>query len=217
LQPGTLPSDNNGSETPKKLPKPAAQEPPPPLRTVQQHWSLFINETLSPISAAGTVFNAGFSQLTNSDPRYGAGRTAFAQRIGASAADIATQNFFGDFVVASALHEDPRYFRLGEQYSFWHRFRYALTHAAVIRTDSGHTTFNWDNFLGSALSTGLSNAYYPSPSRTSGAMLIHFGTDIADNGFVNLAPEFWPDFHRKFFSRHGHSSKREPIAADSNR
>ncbi|HEX4807802.1 MAG TPA: hypothetical protein VH325_02665, partial [Bryobacteraceae bacterium] len=40
LQPGTLPSDNNGSETPKKLPKPAAQEPPPPLRTVQQHWSL---------------------------------------------------------------------------------------------------------------------------------------------------------------------------------
>ena len=29
-------------------------------------------------------------------------------------------------------------------------------------------------------------------------MLMHFWTDVADNGFVNLAPEFWPDFKGKY-------------------
>jgi hypothetical protein len=173
-----------------------------PISTVQEHWSLFMHETFGPISAAGTMFNAGFSQVTNSDPRYGTNGTAFGQRIGASAADIASQNFFGDFLVASAFHEDPRYIRLGEENGFWHRFGYAISRAAIIRTASGSSSFNWDNCLGSAMSAGFSNLYYPSSSRTGGAMLIHFGTSVADNGFVNLAPEFWPDFRRKVLHRH---------------
>lgn len=177
---------------------------PPPLQTVSEHWHLFWTETLGPITLGGTVFNAGFSQVTNSDPRYGKTGTAFAQRLGASAADIAAQNFFGDFLIASAFHEDPRYFRRGEQYSFLQRFNYAISRALLVRTASGTTSFNWDNVIGSAMGTGFSNLYYPSASRTGGAMLIHFATDVADNGFVNLAPEFWPDFRRKFFHRHRH-------------
>lgn len=180
----------------------AASPVPPPLQTVGQHWQLFVDETFSPLSAGGTVFNTLFSQFTNSDPRYGTNGTAFAQRLGASAADIAAQNLFGDFAVASILHEDPRYIRRGESYTKWQRFRYSLSRSVLIRTSSGGTSFNWDNFIGSAMSTGFSNLYYPPPSRTWGAMLIHFGTDVADIGFVNLAPEFWPDFKRKFFSRH---------------
>jgi ABC-type transport system substrate-binding protein len=179
----------------------SGQTPPPPLSTVGEHWTLFVQETFSPLSAGGTVFNAAFSQLTNSDPRYGRNRTAFAERVGASAADIVTQNFFGDFVVASAFHEDPRYIRLGEEHGLWHRVGYAISRAAVIRTSSGGSSFNWDNFLGSAMSAGFSNLYYPPGSRTGGAMLIHFGTSVADNGFVNLAPEFWPDFRRKVLHR----------------
>lgn len=181
--------------------------PPQPLQTTGQHWDLFVHETLSPLTAGATVFNSLFSQATNSDPRYGSNGTAFAQRIGASAADIVAQNFFGDFLVASALHEDPRYVRRGEAYTKRQRFAYAVSRAVLIRTSSGGTSFNWDNFLGSAMGTGFSNLYYPAASRTGGAMLIHFGTDVADNGLVNLAPEFWPDFKRKFFGhRHRHSA-----------
>jgi hypothetical protein len=178
------------------------QSPPPPLQTAADHWKLFVDETFSPLSAGATVFNSLFSQATNSDPSYGKDGTALAQRIGASAADIAAQNLFGDFAVASLFHEDPRYLRKGEDYSKWQRFTYAISRAVIIRTSSGGTSFNWDNFLGSAMGTGFSNLYYPPSSRTGGAMLIHFATDIADNGFVNLAPEFWPDFKRKFFGHH---------------
>lgn len=173
-----------------------------PLQTVGQHWKLFLNETFGPLSLGGTVFNSLFSQVTNSDPLYGTGATAFGQRVGASAADIAAQNFFGDFLVASVFHEDPRYIRLGEGHSFGRRFGYAISRAFVIRKSSGRNGFNWDNLLGSGASAVFSNLYYPLPSRTRDAILIHLGTDIADNGFVNLAPEFWPDFKRHFFGRH---------------
>ena len=35
-------------------------------------------------------------------------------------------------------------------------------------------------------------------------MFMHFGSDVADTGFVNLAPEFWPDFRDKFLRRFHH-------------
>jgi hypothetical protein len=85
----------------------------------------------------------------------------------------------------------------------WSRVGYAISRAVVIRTDTGGSSFNWSNTLGSAMSAGLSNAYYPPPSRTGGAMLIHFVSSVAGAGFANLAPEFWPDFKQKVFKRHG--------------
>jgi hypothetical protein len=199
--PGTLASMN--SSRVGRHARWLAQEPPP-ITGVREHWDLFAQETLSPLTGVGTIFSAAFSQLTNSDPRYGSNAPAFGQRIGAAAADIVTQNFFGDFVVASALHEDPRYVRLGEEYSLWERFRYELSRGFVNRTEAGTGSENRDNFLGSAASAGFANSYYPPASRTRGAMLIHFGTDVADNAFINLAPEFWPDFRRKLLGKFHH-------------
>jgi len=152
----------------------------------------------------GGAFNALFSQVTNTDPKYGVNREALGKRFGASLADIASENFFGDFVVASALHEDPRYHRKGEGFSLWYRFGYAVSRSVVIRKDTGGNTFNFDNVLGSAASSAFSNIYYPAASRNGSAMLMHFWTDVADNGFVNLAPEFWPDFKRKVFGHWTH-------------
>jgi hypothetical protein len=172
------------------------------MDTPRAKWNHFIQESVSPLTLTGASFNAAFSQVTQTDPRYGVNSAAFAKRLGASAADIATQNFFGDFVVASALHEDPRYLRKGQGHGFWSRAGYAISRSMIIRKDSGGETFNFDNVLGSALSTGFSNLYYPPVSRTGKGMLLHFGIDVADNGFVNLMPEFWPDFRDKILRRH---------------
>ncbi len=170
--------------------------------TTGEKWQNFVDETVSPITLGGGVFNAGFSHLTNSDPRYGRDSGAFAERFGASVADIVSQNFFGDFLLASAFHEDPRYMRKGPPSGVWSRAVYAVSRAVIIRSDAGGNTFNWSNVLGTAMSAGLSNAYYPSPSRTSGAMILRFVTSVAGAGFANLAPEFWPDFKRKVLKLH---------------
>jgi hypothetical protein len=181
---------------------PASDPQQTPLNTTGKRWRHFVGETTSPLTLAGGTFNAAFSQVTDTDPRYGTDGAAFAERFGASIADIATQNFFGDFVVASALHEDPRYYRRGKGCGFWSRAGYAISRALVIRSDNGGNTFNFDNVFGSALSTGLSNLYYPPASRTGRRELMHFGIDVVDNGFVNLVPEFWPDFREKILRRH---------------
>lgn len=173
-----------------------------PITTTREKWDNFLHETASPLTLGGGTFNAIFSQATDTDPKYGVNSAALAERFGASLADIASQNFFGDFVVASAFHEDPRYFRKGPGHSLMARGFYAISRALIIRKDNGGNEFNYDNVLGSALSTGFSNLYYPAVSRTSGGMLMHFGIDVADNGLVNLAPEFWPDFRDKILKRH---------------
>ncbi len=175
--------------------------PTTPLLTSRERWNYVVRETVSPLTLGGGTFNAVFSQLTSTDPKYGTGRGALAERFGASLADIASENFFGDFAVAWAFREDPRYYRKGEGHSLWYRAGYAISRAVVIRRSSGGNTFNFDNVLGSAMSAGFSNLYYPPASRTGSAMFSHFAIDVADNGFVNLAPEFWPDFRRKVLRR----------------
>jgi hypothetical protein len=173
-----------------------------PIGATREKWNYFVHETASPLTFGAGAFNATFSQVTDTDPRYGVNSMAYAERFAASLTDIASENFFGDFVVASVLHEDPRYFREGQGHGFWSRVGYSLSRAVVIRKDSGGETFNFDNVLGSALSTGFSDLYYPAASRTGKGMLMHFGIDVADNGFVNLGPEFWPDFRDRVLRRH---------------
>jgi hypothetical protein len=135
------------------------------------------------------------SQATNSDPKYGVGAGALRERIGASSADTATQNFFGDFMMASAFHENVIYARKGPGYGgLWKRAGYAISRALITRSDYGGDTFNWSNLTGTAMSTGFSNLYYPPASRNSRAVAIHFSTGLAGSGFANLFPEFWPDF-----------------------
>ena len=79
-------------------------------------------------------------------------------------ADVTTQNFFQDAVLASLLHEDPRYFRRGPEYGIWNRVGYALSRVVVTRTDAGTNTFNYSGMLGMGMGIALSNAYYPDSS-----------------------------------------------------
>jgi len=175
-----------------------AQDAPPATApvTVGEKWQLFKEETISPFTLLASGVNAGIAQATRSDPQYGVGGVAFAQRFGATIGDNVSQNFFTDFAMASLLHEDTRYRRRGEGHRFWPRFGYAVSRAFVTRTDTGGRTANWSNFVGCGLQAGLSNAYYPPPSRSAAATAINWADSIAASGFGNLFPEFLPDFKR---------------------
>jgi hypothetical protein len=193
----------NSADRSAVAPDSTAQPAPPSANsTVAHKWHFFVDETFGPMTPAAGAFNAGVSQITNSDPRYGVGAEAYAERFGASTADIVTQNFFGDFVMASVFHQDTRYLRQGPAYgSKWKRAGYAIGRAFITQKDEGGSTFNWSNATGTALSTGFSNLYYPAASRTGGAMAIHFATSLIGGGLANLYPEFWPGF-RDMLARH---------------
>ena len=49
----------------------------------------------------------------NDFPEYGQGMEGFGKRFGASYADTFDGNLWGNAILPSLLHEDPRYYRLG--------------------------------------------------------------------------------------------------------
>jgi hypothetical protein len=172
--------------------------PPSP----DEKWHHFLDETMTPLTLAAGAFNASVSQATHSDPKYGPGAAAYAGRFGASVANIASENFFGDFVMASLLHEDTRYRRRGSRHGFWSRVGYAISRAVVTHTDAGGSTVNWSNLIGTAVSAGISDLYFPAPSRTAAATAVNWATSAAGTGFGSLLPEFLPDFKRWLKRRH---------------
>ena len=178
-----------------------AQDPAP---SVSEKWNVFESETVSPLIIAAGGFNTAVSQITRSAPLYGRHPwkdDAIGKRGMASVGDIVSQNFFGDFLLASAFHEDTRYIRKGPTHKLWPRIRYAISRSVITRTDAGDTTFNYANVVGSAMSAGLSNAYYPAVSRTVSVSLTNLGTSIAGSGLANLMPELGPDMGH-WFKKH---------------
>ncbi len=185
-----------------QTPSPSVAAPAPTAPSLDERWDLFLNETFQPITLGAATFNSVISQATASNPLYGRKFwPAYPERFGAEFGDITTQNFFGDFLLASAFHEDTRYVRRGPSYKLWPRITYAISRCLITHTDAGRLTFNWSNVTGSAMSAALSNAYYPPASRTAGVTLIDWGSAVAGSGFANLFPEFWPDA-RAWFRRH---------------
>jgi hypothetical protein len=161
--------------------------------SLDEKWDYFLSETVAPFTLGAGALNAVVSQATRSAPLYGRHWKAYPKRFGAEVGDIVSQNFFGDFLLASAFHEDTRYVREGPSHRLVPRVGYAISRAVVTRKDSGDPTFNWANVLGMAMSAGLSNAYYPPVSRTSREALTNWSTSLAGSGMANLMPEFWPD------------------------
>jgi hypothetical protein len=187
------------------LPDPAAQSPIMLLSpSPSEKWKFFVDETVTPLTLVAASLDATASQLTRSAPLYGKhfwATNAFPKRLGATVGDDVSQNFFADFLLASAFHQDTRYYRMGPSRKIWPRIGYAISRAIITRTDGGDATFNSANVLGCAMSAGLSNAYYPPVSRTVSDSLTNWGTNVAGAGLTNLAPEFGPDVAR-WFKRH---------------
>jgi len=161
--------------------------------SVDEKWDFFLKETVTPLMLVETAPDAVVSQLTRSAPLYGKHfwkHDAFVKRFGATLADNTSENFFSDFLLASAFHEDTRYVRWGPSHKMWPRIGYAISRAVVTRTDSGSASFNWANVTGCAMSAALSNAYYPQSSRTTSVSAVNWGTNVAGSGLSNLLPEF---------------------------
>ena len=169
--------------------------------TVKQKFALFAKETFDPFTFASSAAGAALSQIDNDNPKYGHGGGPYGERFGAAVGDVTTQNFFQDAVLASLLHEDPRYFRRGPEFGAWYRVGYALSRVVITRTDRGTQRFNYSGMVGMGLGIGLSNAYYPDSSVTGEEVATRFGTSLLASALGNLLPEFWPDFHEKFFHR----------------
>jgi hypothetical protein len=101
----------------------------------------------------------------------------------------------GKFVVATALHEDPRYFP-SKSKNFFARTFNATRFALIDRSDMGNPRPALANIAGAFAGGFVGNAYLPDPYANFSHGLSRSGFALL--GFVtsNLADEFHPEIHK---------------------
>jgi len=145
---------------------------------------------------------AGYNQARNETPEFRQGGIGYSRYLWHSVVDQTSENYFVEFIVPAVAHEDTRYYTLGHG-GFLKRSGYALKHVVVTRDDAGKDVFNAGEVVGSAMSSALSNAYYPAGERTVGNTLDQWGLDVGIDAFTFAFKEFWPDINHALF----HGSK----------
>ena len=164
--------------------------------TTWQKFELAANNSvaLSTIGAAG--LGAAYGQAIDSPSGYGQGADGYGKRFGASMARDASGNLFGTFLLASLLHQDPRFY-VRRHLSFKQSVTYSAKRLVFTNSDSGEKEINYSGLVGPLMAEGLANAYYPDENRTVGSTLTRYASDLGWRFGGNLLRQYWPSINRK--------------------
>ena len=172
----------------------------PPL-TPKQKFALTMHQNFDWFVFATAAIAAGNDELGHSYSGYGWGAQGYLKRFGAEYANTFDGNLFGNAILPTLLHQDPRYFRLG-QGSFTKRFFYSASTTFITRGDNGHKEFNFSNIGGNVIAGGIANVYYPSSQRGVGQTFDSAFTVTLEGMIGAELDEFWPDIAHKLFKKH---------------
>jgi hypothetical protein len=201
--PPNAPEEGNGKQTKRILGivpnfrAVSADEKLPP-ETVKEKFKDATEDSFDYSSIFFPAVVAGYDMARDATPEFHQGGAGFARYFWHSAVDQTSENYMVEFIFPTFTHEDARYYTLGHG-GFMKRAGYALSRAVITRTDSGKETFNISEVVGSGSAAGISNLYYPRPSRTFGNTASQWGLDVGIDAGVFVFREFWPDINRHVF------------------
>jgi hypothetical protein len=165
---------------------------PAPRLDVRDKFELGFKLSVSPLSMLGWAASAGYEHALNGSPNYGVDRAAFAQRLGAAAARNSSEDIFSDAVLASMLHQDPRYYRMGAGpgRNPARRVLHAITSTFISQTDSGRTIPNYSLLGGNLAGSFLTRTYYPPLNRSNKEVFKTFGGSLGGSALDFSINEF---------------------------
>ncbi len=164
--------------------------------TPVQKFELFVDNSVSVNAIMESALGSAIGQADDSPTGFGEGWNAYGKRFGSSLARGASGEFFGTFILASALHEDPRFFPQKHP-GLARGVKYSVRRIFVTRSDDGREVKNVSGLVGPLLGESLANAYWPDRNRTAGDTLFRYGLDLASRVGGNLLREYWPVIYRK--------------------
>jgi hypothetical protein len=164
--------------------------------TSGEKFKLAIVNSVSPPAFLGSAFGAGIGQAADTPAGYGQGAEGYGKRFGASMATGASTNLIGTFFLSSVMHDDPRYFVMGDG-SLGQSIKYALRRVVIVRKDDGGEAFNWPGVMAPLAAAGLANTYMPDAQRTVSYTFESYGWAMAASAGVNILKEYWPTITRK--------------------
>ncbi len=183
----------------------------------RQKYQLFFKSVTDPWPFALTAVVAGISQADDDFSAYGQGVQGYAKRYGAAYTDYFTGNFFGNAVLPSLLHEDPRYYQLGHG-KIITRALWAAGSTGWCKRDDGTWGPNYANVTGNLIGAAISNVYYPAEERTVSDTLQRGLTVTVEGAIGAELIEFWPDIaahykRKKAEKRAREAAKKNPQGA----
>jgi len=159
-------------------------------------FEVFVDNSVSLHMVIWAAMGSGVGQAADSSTGFGQEGGAYAKRFGSAMARHSSSEFFGTFLLASVLREDPRFFPEVNP-SLGHSIKYSLQQLFVTRNDSGQRVANLSGLLGPALAEGLANAYWPDRNRTVGDTFVRYGLDLAARAGGNILRDYWPVAYKK--------------------
>lgn len=174
-------------------------------------FKIFVNQAISPAYVLGSGVSAAVNQANNSPSATGQGWEAYGTRVGYSLARASSTSFFGTFVFASMLHQDPRFFPESHP-RLLHAIKYSAERIVITRNDKGNDVFNSSGLLGPLAAEALSNSYLPRSEQTGARSMERYGSDLAWRFAANIFKEYWPTIFRDM-----HLQKVMPNPGDASR
>jgi len=163
---------------------------PTPL-TREQGFQAYLLNTIGPIPIIGEGLGSALAQRTDSPSEWGQGWAAYGKRFGSNLAYNAVRQTIS-YSVASALHEDYRYFGSPDQ-GVWRRARHALVSTVAARRSDGREVFSFASVASVAGASSLSSIWGP-PSWKGAANISEIaGISFASTAAFNVIREFLPD------------------------
>jgi hypothetical protein len=173
--------------------------PPPP--TPKQSFILATENSFDYSSFVFVGITSALAYGTNAHPQLGSDPSAYWGYYWRGFVDKTDGNYWVIFILPSFLHEDQRYFAMGEG-GVWKRGTYAATRIFVAKNYQGKNTFNISELLGRAIAQGISTTYYPSQSNTGEKLAEKYAYALGRDALTNVFREFWPDIATHMLHRH---------------
>ena len=138
---------------------------------------------------------SAISTAENPASAYGPGVRGWEKQSGVLLTQDMTHEFVGTFLIPSLVHQDPHYHRMPNA-SLKRRVIHSIYQVIWTQGDNGKGMFNYATVVGSAIDTGISDAYVPYQRTGWGAAGERYGVGLATDPIGNLISEFAPDLAR---------------------
>ncbi len=177
-----------------------------PPQSVKEKFTTALQDSFDYTSFILVGLVAGEAFLAKDTPEFHQGAVGYGRYYWHSFVDQTSENTFVEFIIPALTHEDTRYYSLGKG-GFLHRAGYSLSRIVVTRKDNGGgPTFNSSEVVGAAISSAISNFYYPTPERSVGKTMDRYAENLGIDAAAFLFREFYPDIYHLLFHK-----KIEPV------
>lgn len=168
----------------------AGATPPPP--TPKENLIIATRNSFDYSAFVFTGITSLLAEGTDTHPQLGKGVGGFARYYWRGYVDKTDGNYWVIFMLPTIFHQDERYYALG-QGGVWKRLTYSASRILITPSYHDHNSFNASEILGRGIAQAISITYYPSQTRTAGAIAQKYGYAIGRDALTNIFREFWPD------------------------